>query len=572
MSSFLTQAQESYVLQIEVTDTTFTQKELQNLIHYKKQLPTENDRNKEIQSLLLNLYDHGYLTAHFDSLSQDSLSLIAYLTIGDTYKWGVITPGNVDEEILSSIVFRDKLYNNKFIYFNSIVKLNRGIITYCENNGYPFASVKLDSIRMEGNYISASLNLTKNIQVNIDSIVFKGDAKINPVYIHNYLGISPGDLYNESQVKKIKARLKELPFIKESKPFDIVFTESITKIIFYLENKKSSQLDGILGILPNNDISGKVLFTGDAHLKLQNSFGRGELIDVNWRKLQNQTQDFNTQFIYPFLFSTPFGIDLKLDLYKRDTTFLNVSQMAGIQYLISGGNYFKVFIKSKNSSLLSSSGLENLSRLPNYADIKTILYGIGFKTEQLDYRINPRKGYKLIFNGGVGNRKITKHPKIKESLYENLELTSTQYDLDLNIDYFIPVIKRSTLKLSSSSAYLSGKSSFENELFRIGGLKSLRGFDEESIFASTYSIMTVELRYLLEQNSYAHVFWNGAYYENTSINFTGDRYDTPYGFGAGVSFETKAGIFSISYALGKQFNNPILLRAGKVHFGIVSYF
>jgi hemolysin activation/secretion protein len=109
-------------------------------------------------------------------------------------------------------------------------------------------------------------------------------------------------------------------------------------------------------------------------------------------------------------------------------------------------------------------------------------------------------------------------------------------------------------------------------LYRVGGLKTLRGFDEESILASSYYIFTLEYRYLLEENSYLYFFGDGAYTENLSISYTGDRYDTPYGFGAGISFETKAGIFSINYALGSQYGNPIDVRAGKVHFGIVNYF
>jgi hypothetical protein len=48
--------------------------------------------------------------------------------------------------------------------------------------------------------------------------------------------------------------------------------------------------------------------------------------------------------------------------------------------------------------------------------------------------------------------------------------------------------------------------------------------------------------------------------------------DRPLSFGAGISFETKAGIFNLTYALGKQLNNPIILRAAKIHFGIVSLF
>ena len=112
---------------------------------------------------------------------------------------------------------------------------------------------------------------------------------------------------------------------------------------------------------------------------------------------------------------------------------------------------------------------------------------------------------------------------------------------------------------------------FENELFRIGGLNTLRGFDEESIFASGYSIVTLEFRYLLEQNSYLYVFTNDAWYENKSSSAS-IREDIPYGFGAGISFETNAGIFSINYALGAQNGQTPLLKSAKIHFGFVNIF
>ena len=66
------------------------------------------------------------------------------------------------------------------------------------------------------------------------------------------------------------------------------------------------------------------------------------------------------------------------------------------------------------------------------------------------------------------------------------------------------------------------------------------------------------------------LFVNGAFYELDARN----NYikDTPIGFGAGIAFETKLGIFNLNYALGQQFDNPIFFRNAKLHFGIVNYF
>src|SRR6185369_14938434 len=101
---------------------------------------------------------------------------------------------------------------------------------------------------------------------------------------------------------------------------------------------------------------------------------------------------------------------------------------------------------------------------------------------------------------------------------------------ELSFDYCIPLTSRHVIDLGVKGAYLYSPDIFTNELYRFGGLKTLRGFDEESILASAYIIGKAEYRYLLEQNSYLFAFFNQGSYRNTSNN----KYihDTPYGFGA----------------------------------------
>jgi outer membrane protein assembly factor BamA len=561
----LLHAQQNYSLRIlSLEDNALLKK-----IDHKKDFPTRALLNKELQRVLSLCYDNAYLVAEYDSIVVDSPKVTAYLDFGAQYKWAKLGPGNVDEGVLSEIGFREKLYSNKPLKYKEVRRVRERIVRYYENNGYPFASVKLDSIVIEGERISAQLFLEKNAEVKIDSVVIRGSARIAPVYMYNYLGIKPGSLYDESRLEKVNARLRELPFVTVKKPASVTFTNKMNKLTLNLDKRRASQFDGIIGILPDNN-TGKILFTGDVRLKLQNGLGRGELIDLNWRRLQTQTQDLKARVVYPFILRTPFGVDYNFKLYKKDTTFLDVQQNIGIQYLLSGGNYLKLFYNNKTSTLLSTKGLEFVTTLPPYADVRTNMYGIGLRFEQLDYRLNPRKGFFLIVNASAGTKNIKKNQKVNPVVYEKLKLNSTLYNSDLELNFFLPLGSRSTVKIGNQSAFLYGETTFQNELFRIGGLKTLRGFDEESIFASAYSIFTLEYRFILEQNSYLYVFGDGAWYENNNVS----QYvkDTPYGFGAGISFETKAGIFSINYALGRQFNNPIQLRSGKIHFGIVNYF
>jgi outer membrane protein assembly factor BamA len=536
----------------------------------KSNYTSEAFRTKALSDFLNNLQEDGYLTASVDSQFKQNDTLIAWVHLGESYTWSKLYSINIDEQALSSSGFRERMFQKRPFRYSQTKRMMRKIITYYENNGYPFASLKLDSIQNSSSMIEAGLRINPGDQFHIDSVNLRGTARITPRYLYNYIGIRPGEVYNESVIRQISTRMKELPFLTETRPADVFLLENSTLIRLYLNDKKASSFNGIVGFLPNNDGTGKLLLTGEANLKLKNSLGRGELIDAEWRRLQQATQSLNIKVGWPFLFDTRIGVEAAFGLYKRDTSFLNLQQNLGVQYLMRGTDYLKVFYENKTSSLLSTKALVNIIELPDYADIRSNLYGLELSFTQLDYRLNPRKGLRLLARFGTGTRNIEKNPALNESLYDKLTLRSIQYNGHIDADFFFPIRNRSTMNLGILASTINGANVFENELFRIGGNNTLRGFNEESIFASTFSIVNLEYRYLLEENSFLFAFFNGAYYENKAVNR--NIVDRPFGFGAGMSFETKAGIFSISYALGKQFDNPIEFRSAKVHFGITSLF
>jgi outer membrane protein assembly factor BamA len=538
---------------------------------YEKSFATIALRDKEIRAVLISLWNNGYLAAKTDSIRQDSTNQTVYINPGQQYTWAFLSPGNVDDEILSFAGYRRRNFRNDQFKVKEVARIQERILTWCENNGYPFASVKLDSVVFENDgRINAQLNLTKNRFTKIDSIAVKGTLKTSEAFLYNYIGIAPGDPYNESKVAAISPRIRELSFAREAQPFTILFTEKYTKLTLFLDKKKAGQFDGIVGILPDNN-TGKVLFTGDVRLKLQNALRRGELIELNWRRLQSQTQDLKARIAYPYLFRTPAGVDYSIKLYRRDTSFLHVQQLFGLQYIFTGNTGVRAYVKNTSSSLLSTAGLENITTLPSTADISAISYGLGFHIEHLDYRFNPRSGFTMDFSWDIGTRTIKENPGLNPLVYQGLKLKTTAYSSTFTAEKFWPVGKRMTILTGIKSAWqFNSGFLLRNELYRIGGLMTLRGFDEESIFASSYGIATVEYRFLLEQNSWFFAFFDQGWYENNSK----DQFvtDTPYGFGTGVTFETKAGIFALTYALGSQFNQPVQFRGGKIHVGFIGLF
>ena len=527
----------------------------------------------EIQKerLFGKLSAEGYIASEILKFDSSSTPWIIEVAIGKQFEWKNLKAGNAEEGMLSKIGFRDKIYQNRPMSSSNVEDLFGKVIDYYENNGYPFASIQFDSVRVKNQKIEAQLKIDKSVEITIDTVIIAGTAKISNRYLSNYLGIKSGDLYNEKLIRDIPIRIKELAFTDEYRTAEVEFGIEVnsTKLYVYVNHKKANDFNGIIGFMPDEN-TGELLITGDIELKLQNAIGKGEVVDVSWKKLQTQTQDLKARIQYPFLFDTPIGVDASLHIYRRDTTFSTVTTDLGIQYIFRGGDYVKVFWEQEQSNLISTFDLDIATELPEYADVVINSFGFGSKIEELDYRLNPTRGFDIVGQVGFGNKEIRQNPSINPVLYDSLALKSTRTKGQVTARYFIPFFNRHTFMIGNQSGILVNDNLFTNELFRIGGLKTLRGFDEESIFASSYSIFTLEYRFILEENSYFSVFYDQGWYENQSS--TTFITDTPFGFGTGITFDTKIGIFSISYALGKQFSNPILFRAAKIHFGFVNFF
>lgn len=570
LSFFSSQAQ--YKLSVKFCgDEKNITPEMEKMLPHKKEFNDSLSRSKELQKIIDIFRSQGFLSAGIDSLQSDSMLLSVCIRPGEKYRWLKLSPGNVDEGILHSAGYNQKVFAEKTIDYTRTAKLMEKILIWCENNGYPFASVRLDSIEMHDDLVTAQLNLSRNKLVKIDSIKVRGSASISDVYIQNYLGIKPGDLYNEALIRDIRSRVREIAFVSEAKPFDVVFTEGKARVELYLETKRASQFDLVVGIVPPpENTPGKYELTGDAHLKLLNSFSRGELIDLNWTRPQPLSQDLKVHFVYPFLFSTPFGADLFLSIYKQDTTYIDVVKTLGLQYIIHGNNSLKAFVSFKESDLLSPDAFQFATTLPSFADISTTQYGLALHAEKLDYRLNPRRGFSADADARIGDKIIHKNAELNQALYDSVQLRSTQYYATGGADYFFPIATQSTVTAGIKGGYQYSPVMFRNELFRIGGLKTVRGYDEQSIYCSFYLIGNLEYRFLLEQNSYLLAFINRAYFRDDSHDASVSHGDL-LGFGAGITFETRLGIFSFIYALGRE-NQQVQFRNGKIHFGLISTF
>ena len=513
-----------------------------------------------VRDLQLSAINKGYLLASVDGLSFSNKMATLDFYLGEKFEDANVTMAqeemdfvrkhsNLNERFISQLAFTPKILSAAL---KSIQK------TYLDN-GYPFVRLQFKDVVIHGAKMSAELSVDRGKLYVWEEIHVKGDSTIAENYISSLLGIKVGDVYDESLLKKVKGRVKQVSFMKEIKPHEILFTKTGAELFVYLKSNPVSSVNGVVGLQPN-PVTQRVSFTGELNLKLLNVLKRGELVDIRWQSIRDQTQSLRAQLNYPFLFKTSFGLDGNFDLYKRDTSFIELRTTAGVQYFMSHGSYIKAFYQNIQSNVLS--GGNNNPTFANLGTTSSNNYGLAYARQSLDYLPNPSNGHQFQVTGSAGNRSF--------QLNDTSEVVSSLIlKGEVDAEVFIPIAKRHVLRIANHTEFYNTEEIFQNELYRFGGLTSQRGFNEDELVASTLTTSTLEYRFLLDQDSHVFAFYDQTWYENNSTNYTNDQ---PFGFGVGFSFSTNLGVFSISYALGKQLNNPVLLSNSKVHFGYIAYF
>jgi outer membrane protein assembly factor BamA len=492
----------------------------------------------------------------------------------------------VDPALLEIAGWKEKAFNSKPVDFSQVQLIEKRMLDYLENNGHPFAKISLDSVHIVEDKVSALLQVDQGPPYKIDSIRVFGNAKISGDYLQRYLNIPNGTYYSKEKLANINKKLRDLPYIEQERPFDISMLPTGSVVNLYLKQKKSNQVYAIIGFQPNSDATSnkKLLITGEGNLNLKNALGAGETIGLNFQALQVQSQRLNILYQHPYILNSPFGIDFNFDMFRKDSSFLNVNLQLGAQYVLSSTQTGKIFIQRFQTIVNGADKnfvLQNY-RLPDAADVSTVNAGIDYEFNNTNYKLNPKKGNNFTIITTIGTKKIKKNNDILTlkdpnnpsfdfgTLYDTVKLKTYQLRMLLTAEKYLPIGKQSTIKTAINGGFLQSGNIFRNELFQIGGYKLLRGFDEQSQYLSQYAIATVEYHYLIGLNSYFYALVDGGWGRNNSQNISANY--SYFGTGLGLAFETKAGIFNLAWAVGKRNDTELNLRQSKIHFGFVNYF
>ncbi len=566
----------------------FSQKKLCVEIQYggvkKKEYYPDVDSTqcqKYVAEQMNQLFASGYTVAAVDTsyIANDTFKVLIYK--GKKYNIGHLKLSNEQSAILEANGIKRMKIEGKSIDSTLIYTLLKTIVVHYANNGYPFAFARLDSVNFERDQMHASLKVQKGKLISFDTIITEGTLIMRKNFFYRLLELKKDENYAQDKIIKAESRLNDLQYANQRTGPLVRFVNDKAVLVLTLDPKPASRFDFLIGVLPqqNSDGSRKWTISGDFTAELNNTFNQGEYSFFQFKRLKPENLELILKSTIPYLAGMPVGSHIDFRLFKNGTQNLDLFFDGGMQYLFGGFNNIKLYASYRTSTLLdvNSIQIKNSGKLPERLDVSYTGLGLGLSLRKLDYRFNPSKGYQVDINVVAGTKKIIPNRLIVdlegfENSYDTLRLKTLQTDMDISASYFIPVKNWATIKTGATGGFRLNQQPLRiNELLRLGGNKLLRGFNEESIFTDMYVFGTLEFRILLDKNSYLSLpFFDAGF---TRITENGDtKYDPVFGIGLGLNFRTPAGIFNLSFASGKNQDNPWDFSKMKIHFGYVNLF
>ncbi|TYB73879.1 hypothetical protein ES676_09045 [Bizionia saleffrena] len=541
-------------LYLEVTGETDSITEILKNYSTLKKFPEASAVLDALGSLKESLYNDGYINHTLINNSKKNDSTFAYQVrlhskyeyITITFNKNTINPKEVKH--ISKLVTE----NEFTIPFQDIEATLDFLTIKVSKNGFPFAQLNLENISAKNkNTLQAELKISNTTEKRkLDAIVVKGYEKFPKSYLRRFLKITPQKSFNIETIKKKLNGLNNLRFAKQIKDPEVLFSKDSTTLYLYLEKTQSNAFDGYLGFSTNEETN-TLEFNGFINLDLNNNFNFGESFALHYKSTENEQKTFDVALNLPYLFNTPIGTEFELNILKKDSSFTTVKQSAKVFYQIDTKSRFFLGIDTYTSNSL----------LKNPVFTTTDDYTTNFYTSK--YTFENRNASDLLFpintyfalEAGLGKRTRDntgeKQTKLAVTTFHNIKFNAQN-------SFFVKV----------SGALLNTKNHLENELFRFGGINSIRGFAEESLLATKFAVINTEYRYRLSKTIYAHSIIDYATLNNTLTQ----QKNNLYGFGIGFGIITRAGVLKLNYANGKTESQEFEFSNSNIHLSLSSFF
>ena len=481
-----------------------------------------------LEELAWDLVIEGHIFMSWDTLSTPNDSLMVSLLPGTRYDFEQPPPSKTGRQ-----------------------KMLRPFL----NDGYPFASVVMDSIALKEGLVTAGYRVDPGPEIVFDSVSLRREIRLSNSYLYKTLGFRLGEPYSERVFQATSSRLQRLQQVEVVSPPDVGFESGKATIFLDLKDRKSDSFEGILGLL--NDQNAGTTVTGYLKLYLNNLFSSGKELHIDWNRFAAQSQDLDLSYVHPYLLGSDLQLSAGLKILRQDSAFTNRDLRLGFDFPLSKDWYLGVGFARHVGDLLGEE-----PDVRQGFDYTNNGYGAQMRWKDDLARMTQYRSYLgATAAAEVGDKRIRRNASVAPEAYDTLELRSTNYQLDLELAGQWTFAKQSALYGHLQVGTVQGTQILRNEYYRVGGLRSFRGFNENQFFAQTLVKLQSEYRLYYDRQSYLLAIVDLGYIaQEVGSNFLG-------GYGLGIAIDTQAGNFQLIFALGNSEDTAPDVRNIKAHFG-----
>ena len=416
----------------------------------------------------------------------------------------------------------------------TIERIANELLEYYNERGYPFAQVCLDNLeQIDAGVIDVTMRVVVGPFTSFDTCEVGGVDPQTAAYLVRISDIQPGRRFSNRSIETSKRIFRSHRFLAVDDSVDLVFRDDFSRCIpvFKLRQLPTNLIEGSLGYQPA--YAGQSAFVrGFARLEFENLLGRGRRFSIRYNKKDPLSHEVAIGFHQPFVFYQPLAVSADLEQLKFDSLYQMISLDAEVEYG-----------EARNVSVRVSGGWGR------YTPQGSVFRGIYHSRRWwwgIGSTVNLNAGDLLqVFDLDISYG-IKRQYRFAGFAPEDARTTDTRLEGGYILETPLIGSLRQSLSVSGAGIVTDESVIPPSDLYKLGGVRNLRGYREDQFFCERYALFTAQPELELATGASFHLFSDGAWMRQST-----DDAIFRWGAGAGFEFLLPTGKLLIDVAWGK---------------------
>ena len=550
----------------------FSQRKLRDLFGWEsKKIYSRNEISDGFNRIVSSYRHDGYVFAQVlpvptqHTVDNSRLTIVTRIREGKRLRYGDFSLSGNKLLSNSDILQEMRLHNGNYFTKTSLEQgIERIQLLYSEH-GYPKVEIEptIKHLAPSEGRIYFALQIKEGPLVRLSEIKVSGLQKTKPQIVLREIPLKVNETYHQRKIDQSYHRLRNLGFFYHIQPNMLEEGPTDDSIVFNAKvtEAKTGRLIGILGYAPPVEGSDNVpQLTGVVEFSETNLFGTGRKFNFYWKS--GLLRSLSVGYTEPWIFGRPISLGFSYSQLKQRNQF-NDAESEEKSGSISGNTRLGDFYRSevilgykqiRYDSVIPQGTIPTTlnpidNMLSTLSDNDTVhkhsgsKYSVSlrFTRDSRDYYLNPTQG-----------RRDSIAVEISRSDFRLRKLW-------LDTQQYFQTWENQIIAIEIHGASAWGINIPPTELFYLGGVNSLRGYDEDWFSGPRRANATFEYRFVMGRNSQLFAFLDMG--SVTFVDKPSEFDKLRVGYGIGARLESKGGIIQLDYGLAA---GDSALR-GKVH-------